>query len=486
MDEAAVANAVTNHSGTELLRQTDLPLAPMFAISTKLVGSLISPPELGLRLLPILFGIGCVPLTYLVIRTLRVPRVTALVGMALCASSPSLVIWSREVKQYQIEAFFSVLLALLVFRLRRCGVAKRQRILAAGIIAICVFGPWFGYGLVFSAVTLLALLVLLRPVVGCRRIPVVVAITGLCAVAGSVVLMLHLAASGQAGDKALLDFMGQWFIDPTSLRAWARAGAYGASSTVLMILPWPVCVHSKPVATLLGPAIWLVVLLGLWFWPRRGRTEMACWTVVPWLLLLGAAAAGRYPFGAERLMLFLAPALVASAAMGLVAFCRKCSQLMTGRNGFGVLAALIASFVPVLYMVNVPLRHQYWANHDWRTAVEVLWKERMGEPVIVTMDAVQPVRFYCRGRDEEFKYMPVACGTRPKPGCDYRQLAQEMLREAGAKWWLLTMARSGDPTHSAVAEEARKQGYRLGLAAEAGGRQYGKARLYAAVKSTLW
>ncbi|MHC4865509.1 MAG: phospholipid carrier-dependent glycosyltransferase, partial [Planctomycetota bacterium] len=181
MDEAAVASAVTDHSWRELLGQTDLPIAPMFAISTKLVGSLIVPPEVGLRLLPILFGIGCVPLTYLVMRTLRVPRVTALVGTALCASSPSLVIWSREVKQYQIEAFFSVLLALLVFKLRRCSVAKRQRILAGGIIVICMFGPWFGYGLIFSAVVLLALLVLLRPVFGSRRFAVAVATAGLCA-----------------------------------------------------------------------------------------------------------------------------------------------------------------------------------------------------------------------------------------------------------------------------------------------------------------
>jgi hypothetical protein len=185
-------------------------------------------------------------------------------------------------------------------------------------------------------------------------------------------------------------------------------------------------------------------------------------------------------------MLFLTPPLVVSVAMGVVAFCRKFSQLMTGRNGYGVVAALIAAFVPVLYMVNIPLRHQYWPNHDWRAVLEILRKERVGERVIVTMDAVQPVRFYCRGRDEEFKYVPVASGTLAVPGCNYAQVAEEMLSDAGSKWWLLTMARSGDITHSAVAEQARKRGYRLGLVAEAGGRQYGKARLYAAVKSTLW
>jgi hypothetical protein len=147
---------------------------------------------------------------------------------------------------------------------------------------------------------------------------------------------------------------------------------------------------------------------------------------------------------------------------------------------------MIVVFAPVLYMLNVPLKHRYWPNHDWRTILAVLQKERIDEAVVVTMDAVQPIVFYARGRDGEFKYMPVTCGTLAVPGCNYAQVANEMLSDVGPKWWLLTMARSGDITHLAVAEEARKRGYRLGLVAEAGGRQYNNAKLYVAFKDSLW
>jgi len=73
VDEAWVAYAATQQSYGQLFRQTDLPMPPLFAAATKLLGSIVGPPELGLRLLPIACGIACVPLSYLILRTLRVP-----------------------------------------------------------------------------------------------------------------------------------------------------------------------------------------------------------------------------------------------------------------------------------------------------------------------------------------------------------------------------------------------------------------------------
>ncbi len=97
-DEAWVAYAATEMDWLGLLGQSEFPMPPLFALSVKLCVGLPLPPELGLRMLPFLCGVLILPLSYAVARTLRAPRTVALTGMALIASSPLLVIWSRELR----------------------------------------------------------------------------------------------------------------------------------------------------------------------------------------------------------------------------------------------------------------------------------------------------------------------------------------------------------------------------------------------------
>ena len=252
-DEAAVANVVLKFSYAELLTQEEVPIAPLFAVTTKLTNSLMSPPEVGLRLVSVICGIVCLPLIYLLLRTLRIARVTSLVGMTFCSSCPWLVIWSRELKHYEVEAFFAVLLALLVFRLRRCSIKRYQRMLAVGISGVCLIGPWFGYGFVFSGVSLLAVLVLLRPVFGSRKVTVITGMAGACVLLGSIGLLWSLTISSQSSNAGLLGFMGNWFIDPASFWSWARAGIYGLTSTFKLVFPFDI-------------GSWFIDAASLWPW----------------------------------------------------------------------------------------------------------------------------------------------------------------------------------------------------------------------------
>lgn len=484
MDEAAIANVVTDLSWQQLIQQTDLPVAPLFAVATKLASSILLPPEVSLRLLPMVCGILLVPLVYLMMRTLNIRPAVSLVAMTLCASSPWLVIWSRELKQYEIEAFLSVLLALFVFRLRRCTSAKQRWPVIAAIIAICVFGPWFGYGLIFSALTLVGILILLKPIAIPRKITLLTGLIALCILFVSVILMMHISVADQAAHKALLSYMGNWFINPISLRSWARAAVYGLLSSAALLVPFSRHTSNIFVGPALGAVIWIVVLFGLKVWQRESRIEFACLTIGPWLLLLAAALAQKYPFGAVRMMVFVAPPMAAASAMALANLCCSLSSKLGGKPENAYIAAFILAALPAVYIVNIPTRLSYWVNHDFRQVLDVLRQERKGgETVIVALDAVQPVRFYSRGQNVGFEYVPCIGGTRPVPGYDYNYLTYELLKNAGQKWWLLTTTFETDPTRQAIFENAQKWRYHLELIKQAGGdRIFGQAQLFTATK----
>jgi hypothetical protein len=484
MDEAWVANLVTRLPFQQLLKHTEEPIPPFFAVPTKLTSYLWLSPEIALRLLPMICGIAVVPLVYLVVRTLRIPPVTSLAVTTLCASSPLLVIWSRELKQYQIEAFFSILLAYLVFKTRRPTTTITRRVLAVSIIVICLLGPWFGYGFIFPAVTLLGILILLKPLNSNRFITVLTGLIGFLVLAGSVMILLKTTATDQASNRVLRSFIGPWFIQPTSLHSWARAIGYGASTIVMMFLPFYQFFYLSKLATCLLALIFgFVTLLGLLFWPKASRAEMVCWTVIPWFLILAAAVAQQYPFGATRMMCFTATSFVPAFALGLFFLCRELTRPIFGSTKPGFVIASIAVLSPVFYIVQVPLNQKYWVKQDFKKVTNSLIRQRQpDEPVIVTVFANSPVRFYARHNDQGFTYAPYTVGTRPIPDFDYIDFAKNFLMNTGKKWWILTTNSGYDQPYKTLIREASIRGYRIELVDEGGDDTFGKALLLVAVK----
>jgi hypothetical protein len=159
--------------------------------------------------------------------------------------------------------------------------------------------------------------------------PIALAATGV--LVASTLAIWTVVAARQAGSEARIAYDGLWFIDATNPRSWLRAGAYGAISTAMMLFPRESARH---IVALLGLAagIWLLALLGLRTWPRRGKSELTCWTLVPWVLMLLAAVAHRYPFATPRVMVLLAPPLMLALGAGLVGVCRIVTIVFLSRG----------------------------------------------------------------------------------------------------------------------------------------------------------
>jgi len=254
----------------------------------------------------------------------------------------------------------------------------------------------------------------------------------------STLAVLHAAAAGQAANAALSSYLGNWFIHPLVLHDWLRAGASGAMSTFMMFFPLQWGRHAA-ISGVVASVIWAIALLGLVTWPRQGRRDMMCWTVGPWVLMLLAAVAHRYPFAVPRMMVCFAPAMSLAVAAGIVQVCRACSLVIARRTGPGMVVSLALVFVPVVYVVNVPLKQAYWAFHDFPSALRLLRQHRQAhETVVVTTNAVAAVRYYAHGDDEGYHYYPVTAGTLAVPGHDYERLARDLIARAGRRWWLLT------------------------------------------------
>ena len=477
-DEAWVASTVRAHTLGELVRQRDLPVPNGFAAATKLGGEIVSPAEWGYRLVPMICGVGLVWLCYVAGRTLRLPRITAMVTMAAIASSPLLGIWSRELKQYEVEAFLTVLLALLVFRLRRQE--RRGWATITGVMLICGLGPWFGYGVVFSALCLMVMLGVMRPRAGMRRGSMITAVVALAILAVSTLGLWQVAAGAQAENEALKEFAGKWYIKLTDVDSVKKAVTFGSRTTVMAVVPFLEVMKERKHVVPLAFGIWVVALVGMICWPRKGRWELVVWAVVPWLLVFAAAVARAYPFGMWRMMTFCVTPVMMALAVGLVQLLRRICRLLGQRRGYGVVIGLVVVLVPVTYLWRVPIRQGYWAYHDYPAALERLAEERKsGEPVLVPFDAVAGVRYYA-GAARDFRYQPTTGGTLASAE-DERAELDAMVRDIAntwaTRWWIIV---SDVRVKEALANHAGKYGYRtISLKCNAGGDpRYGRAQLY--------
>lgn len=443
-DEAWVADTVVHKEFAELLTQAEVPLPPLFAVVTKALGSAVGPPELGLRLLPLLCGLAVPALAYLAARSALAPRTLAATAALLCAFSLSLVIWSRELKQYEVEAFASTLAAWLTFGLARWA-GKPRTIAVIGLALVCITAPWVGYSCVFALTALLAGLAFMPG--RDRRARVICALCLAVAMAFSAAATFQVAAGAQARHPALAQFWQNWYIDLSSPRSLMRAVCLAAFGTTHMLVPviW-FASFDNLVFLLTAAPIWALAAVGLCRWPRRYRVPVACYVIGPWVLMLVAAAAHRYPFTMQRLLVFTAPALLMAVAAGLVTAGRACAGVLTGRRGAGMVSAAVIAFVPALYIWQVAWQGRHWSHDDYPRLLSVLKEQRrFNEPVWVTAKAAPPVRYYA-GKDLQLALLyPTVAGSLPDSDFDQRQ-AMNRIFSAPGRYWIITTANPEDDT----------------------------------------
>jgi 4-amino-4-deoxy-L-arabinose transferase-like glycosyltransferase len=298
-DEAWVAVAALKSTpGAALAAGQSTP--PFYMLTVWAVAQLLSSQEWALRSLSCAFGLGTLLIFWLLLRRLTT-RPVALLALALVACSPVMVYYSKELKQYSGDAFFAVLIFLLVEWLRQ----RESKWLwpALGLAGILSLG--FSHALVFILPLAWAALWFILPA---RRLKV--------ALLGGV-----WAAAFAAG--YFLFLRGQ--VDPELVAYWAQD--FPNFSSLAAFLWWLGTAFYRYFRYFFGEwgLFWgpPLLLAGVLVLVRQGRTRACFYLGGPLLLTLGAAAMHRYPFmahyGGNRLMLFSAPLLYLVAAVGLMA-----------------------------------------------------------------------------------------------------------------------------------------------------------------------
>ena len=469
-DEVWVAELAEQESYGALMKGPDLPVPPLFAVTVKLLGQWVGPSELGLRLFPLLCGIACLPLGYIVLRVLRVPRWPSLAGVAMCAGSPMLVLWSRELKQYEVEACLSLLLAWCVFHARRFGCTAAH---VVAIACVSVLGPWLGYGMVFAIGTCVLLLAL--PGRGGWS-SALIRTAILCAIGGtaSTFVLMNSIAGRQAATPSLQNFVGHWFIHPLDPADWVRAGAYAAKSSAMMVFPlsWSGDLTAKTgFAPLAGCAavVWGAALLGfLLAWRGVEKRAVLLWTLFPWVGMLIAAVLHRYPFAMPRMMVFVAPAMCLAAGVGLVRFGRILANVLGRSSSMGIAMGMVLSCLPLLLMSPPEQRVGGWVHHDFPTLLNILAHERRADEwVVTTVEAVPSVRYYAPS-GMRVAFMPMEPGTLPLLDFDYAGHVRDLFATVGDRGWILTVSRQASVDRQLLIDEALSRGYEVAVYAEAG------------------
>lgn len=464
-DEAWLADELERQHWWGLIRQQDMPPSPpLFAVLAKASGRIVATPEIAYRLPALLAGMGCIPLTYAVARALRGSRWISLAGMTLSANGLMLVTWSRELRQYEVEAFVSLLMAWLVLRWQRSASSPFRGMMAGGLVLLCAAGPWLGYATVLTSAVLLLLPAVGKPRLGGRRAAVGLAAVGLAVLVGSALTLMTIVVRHHAADEALQVYLRRWFIDWDRWKDWRRAVSNGAFCTGAAFLPytWVVSDAAKLVA---GGAVWVTALLGMAIWPHRYRRELVCCTVVPWLLMLVAAAAHQYPFGIARTMVFLAPPLMISVGAGVAWLTRAAWSMVTGRRGIGVVVGAVLTMSPAAWMWRVPVEHRYWFYHDFPGLLAELRDQRqIGDLVLATVNAYPAARRYAPAAGIAVFDLPLAAATLPVGGFDYAALVRRALTLAGSRLWVLTPSEELTATDEASYRELDRLQYRMQVA----------------------
>ena len=401
-DELAIALNVEQRGLRELLTQplAHRQVAPVgFLGAVAICSTLLGVDELGLRLVPWLFGLAAVLLFWRV--TARfVSGAALLAGMTLFAVSPALTFYGASVKPYGADVAVTLLVVLLALRHREGS----QDLRSAGVAGVVG-----GAALLFShpavLVTALVGAILLvewwwarpRQPLG----PLAAMLAGWsagAAIATAAALMLR--------DPETLAYMRSFwgsrggFPPPLSeglaAMAWAPRQLFAVFAHFLLFLTPPTLV-----AAIAAPAAAAAVLGLAWLWGRLPWS--ATLLTAPIVAGLLGAYSGVLPFR-DRAGLYAGWAVLASSMAGLEALRMWLPQRV--RSLAAVVAALVGA--PLALMVLLAARPPYPTQESRPVLQEIARRDQPGDALYV----------YCGGRHAIAFYGPrVGLGGWTQGGC---------------------------------------------------------------------
>lgn len=297
-DEAVVYHLVQGGFG-EILTQNALENSapPLYAL---LLGLLTGPDasEAALRTLSALAGTAAIPVCYWLAREFLPARTAWLVPL-LVAVSPTQVVYSQQLREYSLTTLTAALLLLAFARFIRTPGHRQALWLAAAAVLGLV--TQYGLGLLLAGLNLVCLgafVLARRPLAAYGRWLLVQV------PAAAVAVLLYLLVVRY--QLALVTEAGAGYLAPHYLQGLERLPAF----------------LTAPENDLIGFAFPGMLLLFLWaiglfaFLLGSSSGLATAMFVVPTGLIIAAAMAGIYPYGAIRQDIFLTPMVYVCAALG--------------------------------------------------------------------------------------------------------------------------------------------------------------------------
>jgi hypothetical protein len=394
LDEAFLALNIQERDSAELLGTLDFnQAAPAgYLLLVKAATLLLGDSEYVLRSIAVVASIASVPLFWICARRILAPWV-AVLALGLFALGGGMLLHAAEVKPYSSDVLVAVVLLLLAVTHWPRGALSLRRGIAVGLVAAALV--WFSYPAVFVvaglATTLLVEAILDRNRETVRSILVVAALA-----CGSFALLSATVLDTTIGVQSALKSGAPRFflpLPPTStddLNRLARAPLFFFRGSIGL-------------GTLGAVLFGALALVGAFSLARKRAWRTLGILLSPLPFVIGASAAGLYPFG-ERFTLFYVPfalLLVAEGAWALVnAALSRLSSSSTRRT-----ASVFGAGLCCVALLAVAARSAAAHFHDPRAeaikpalaTVQEDW--RAGDTVFLYFASQYAFRYYAECED---------------------------------------------------------------------------------------
>lgn len=360
LDEAAIADIVLrgNFAPGQLLT---VPLG--FALTERAFVQLTTTSEIGMRLLPLLFGVGAVWLTYVVAERFVQSRGVALIAALLLATNLNVTSYAMMLHPYTGDMFFALLLILIADQL--CGHWNERWLLI--YFAVAAVALLLSFPAVFVVGTV-SLVILAAGINRRRAHSILILVMGH---AGLVIwYAVYIVAIVLPQRRTIaLDFPAAYppHTGLLHIAAWYGDQAiqlllYFFGSSTWLFAPFTPLPHGVVrlgvllVRLLIVGTSPLLILAGSYVIGRHDRRRVML-LIGPLMMVAASALAHAYTFdgrGNGRTLLFACPALVILYSAGL-SLPRNPSAPFR-RSGLAALALAII-FVPSLITVEEAVAH---------------------------------------------------------------------------------------------------------------------------------
>ncbi|MBU0975392.1 MAG: glycosyltransferase family 39 protein [Patescibacteria group bacterium] len=341
-DESWVVYSVMQPTLTGMLENI-VVAPPLFSYLLFLSLKILPSSEFFLRLLPLLFSIGSLPLIYLLSLKITKSKTISLISLLLLAVCPWQIFYSRYVKQYSAETFFTISL-LFVGTNVILGDRKLKNWTYFTYAFLIIVAPLFSFANIFITLAIAGLS--LWRFLKTRDLKRLLINALPFLIAGILFFMAYLyLIKGQSENKAVLDYWEgkNGFPDLTSFVSFFKWLFINLNAILIEY-----SLGSKWVFPLWG----LFVAGNIYLWRKKQRLALYSISSVI-LLLIFASFINKYPFSGSRLTLFTSPITFIILASGIRSLSNSFKKV---HLKFLVIFATLLCFIPTFKDTFIQLR----------------------------------------------------------------------------------------------------------------------------------